>query len=113
MKKEIRKVIIACALFLSFLFGTIIVASGQVSNWRTNPPQQSQPQTRVEVPRVQQSIPQQNDVSKWRTQTEPIRPGDNFEGQPLVRRYRPTTYNPYGFACVPLHLLVSGWFGNG
>jgi hypothetical protein len=105
MKKEIRKVIIACALFLSFLFGTIIVASGQVSNWRTNPPQQSQPQTRVEVPRVQQSIPQQNDVSKWRTQTAPIRPGDNFEGQPLVRRYRPTTYNPYG-----LQYGVWGWY---
>jgi hypothetical protein len=44
-------------------------------------------------------------VSQWRTQTAPIRPGDNFQGQPLVRRYRPTTYNPYG-----LQYGVWGWY---
>ena len=93
MKKEIRKVIIACALFLSFLFGTIIVASGQVSSWRTNPPQ---PQTRVETPRIQPSVPQRNDVSRWRTQTEPIRPGQSIPNQPLTRRWRATPANPYG-----------------
>ena len=70
------------------------LAFSQVSNWRTNPPQpqqQSQPQTRV-----QQSAPQQqNNVSQWRMQTEPIRPGQQFPEQPLVRRYRPTVQNPY------------------
>jgi len=97
MTKDIRKVILACALFLAFLFGTIIVASAQVSNWRTNPPQPSQPQQRVEIPRVQQNIPQQNEgVSRWRTQTEPIRPGQSFPQQPLTRRWRATPANPYG-----------------
>jgi hypothetical protein len=69
---------------------------GQVSQWRTNTPQQSQ--TSQPTPRVQPSAPQQqNNVSSWRTQTAPIRPGDNFQGQqPLVRRYKSTTYNPYG-----------------
>ena len=69
---------------------------GQVSQWRTNTPQQSQ--TSQPTPRVQPSAPQQqNNVSSWRTQTAPIRPGDRYEEQqPLVRRYRSTTYNPYG-----------------
>jgi hypothetical protein len=39
---------------------------GQVSSWRNNPPQQSQPQTRVESHRVQPTTPQRNDVSGWR-----------------------------------------------
>lgn len=69
---------------------------GQVSQWRTNTPQQSQ--TSQPTPRVQPSAPQQqNNVSSWRTQTAPIRPSDRYvEQQPLVRRYRSTTYNPYG-----------------
>ena len=76
---------------------------GQVSIWRTNPPQQSQSQS---APRVQPSVPQQqNNVSQWRTQTAPIRPGDNFNGQPLTRTYRSTTYNPYG-----LQYGVWGWY---
>lgn len=65
---------------------------GQVSSWRTNPPQQ-----RVETPRTQQSTPQRNDVSRWRTQTEPIRPGQPVPQQPLVRRWRGTNVNPYGY----------------
>jgi len=80
------------------------LAFSQVSNWRTNPPQsqqQSQPQSRV-----QQSAPQQqNNVSQWRTQTEPIRPGQQFPQQPLVRRYRPTEINPYG-----LYYGNYGWY---
>jgi len=69
-----------------------MISFSQVSSWRTNTSQQSQStQTRV-----QPSIPQQNNVSSWRTQTAPIRPGDNFEGQPLTRRWRATQINPYG-----------------
>ena len=68
-----------------------MITFGQVSSWRTNPPQQ-----RVETPRVQQSFPQRNDVSNWRTQTEPIRPGHPISQQPLTRRYYSTPANPYG-----------------
>jgi hypothetical protein len=83
---------------LLFLLAFIPTLSfSQVSNWRTTPPQQSQPQQRVETPRVQQNIPQRNeDVSRWRTQTEPIRPGQQFPNQPLTRRWRATPANPYG-----------------
>ena len=82
-------------LFLLVLLPTL--AFSQVSSWRTNPPQPSQTQTRVETPRVQPNISQQNEnVSRWRTQTEPIRPGQQFPQQPLVRRWRGTNINPYG-----------------
>ena len=80
--------------------------NAQVSTWRQtggSVPAQTSQSTQT---RVQPSIPQQNEnVSKWRTQTAPIRPGDKFEGQPLTRRYRPTTYNPYG-----LQYGVWGWY---
>jgi hypothetical protein len=82
-------------LFLLAFIPTL--AFSQVSNWRTNPPQQSQPQQRVETPRAQPNIPQQNEnVSRWRTQTEPIRPGQPIPNQPLTRRWRATPTNPYG-----------------
>ena len=71
-------------LFLLAFIPTL--AFSQVSNWRTTPPQQSQPQQRVETPRVQPSAPQGNDVSNWRNQPpsrgydRPIRtrPGSNI-----------------------------------
>ena len=91
-------------LFLLVLLPTL--AFSQVSNWRTNPPQPSQTQTRVETPRVQPNIPQQNEnVSRWRTQTEPIRPGQPVPQQPLVRRWRGNNINPYG-----LQYGVWGWY---
>jgi hypothetical protein len=79
------------SLLITFLVFPIIVF-GQVSSWRNNPPQQ-----RVETPRIQPSIPQRNDVSRWRTQTEPIRPGQPVPNQPLTRRWRVTSGNPYGY----------------
>jgi len=72
-----------------------MISFSQVSKWRTTPPQQ----------RVQTPTPQRSDVSRWRTQTEPIRPGQEFSKQPLVRRYRPTNVNPYG-----LQYGVWGWY---
>ena len=57
-------------LFLLAFVPTL--AFSQVSNWRTTPPQQSQPQQRVEAPRVQTSTPQRNDVSDWRSQPPSI-----------------------------------------
>jgi hypothetical protein len=48
-------------LFLLVLLPTL--AFSQVSNWRSNPPQQ-----RVETPRIQPSVPQRNEgVSRWRS----------------------------------------------
>jgi hypothetical protein len=78
-------------LFLTLLLFPLLVI-GQVSSWRTNPPQQ-----RVETPRVQPSTPHREDVSRWRTQTEPIRPGQSFSTQPLTRRWRGSSVNPYGY----------------
>lgn len=77
-------------LFLTILLFPL-VSIAQVSSWRNNPPQQ-----RVESPRTQPSIQQRDDVSRWRTQTEPIRPGHPEPEKPLVRRWRPTVVNPYG-----------------
>ena len=74
------------------------LAFSQVSTWRQSGgsvPSSSQTSQSTQT-RVQPSIPQQNNVSSWRTQTAPIRPGDNFEGQPLTRRWRATQINPYG-----------------
>ena len=75
-----------------------MISFSQVSSWRQtggSVPASSQTSQSTQT-RVQPSIPQQNNVSSWRTQTAPIRPGDNFQGQPLVRRYRYTDINPYG-----------------
>jgi hypothetical protein len=81
------------------------LAFSQVSNWRTNPPQQPQQQSQPQS-RVQQFAPQQqNNVSQWRMQTEPIRPGQQFPEQPLIRRYRPINQNTYG-----LQYGVWGWY---
>lgn len=86
-------------LILVLLIPTL--SFGQVSSWRNNPPQHS-----VESPRLQQpSFPQQNGVSRWRTQTEPIRPGQSFAQQPPIRRYRSSNVNPYG-----LYYGAYGWY---
>ena len=91
-----KKIIIVCALFLLFLFGTMLIASAQVSSWRQTTGSSSS-QISQSTQRVQPNIPQQNEnVSRWRTQTEPIRPGQPVPQQPLVRRWRGTHANPYG-----------------
>jgi hypothetical protein len=73
-----------------------MISFSQVSSWRQtggSVPAQTSQSTQT---RVQPSIPQQNNVSSWRTQTEPIRPGQPIPNQPLVRRWRGTAANPYG-----------------
>jgi len=50
-----KSILLALLFVPSFLFG-------QVSSWRNTPPQQ-----RVETPRVTPSVPQRNDVSRWRS----------------------------------------------
>ena len=74
-----------------------MISFSQVSSWRqtggSTPAAQTSQSTQT---RVQPSIPQQNNVSSWRTQTAPIRPGDVVPQQPLTRRWRGTNVNPYG-----------------
>ncbi len=56
-------------LFLIFAMVPML-SVGQVSNWRTNPPQQqSTPSTQKPTPPPQQTTPQQNNVSSWRNET--------------------------------------------
>ena len=86
---------------LFLLLGIVpLLAHSQVSSWRNNPPQRTQ-----ETPKVQTQTPQRNDVSGWRTQTAPIRPGDNASQQPLIRKYRSTPANPYGY-----YYGAYGWY---
>ena len=82
-----KKILLITGLILILILFCTILLHSQVSNWRTNPPQPSQPQQRVETPRVQPSVPQRNeDVSNWRSQPpsrgydRPIRtrPGSNI-----------------------------------
>ena len=82
-----------------------MISFSQVSSWRQTGGSVS-PQTTQSAPKVQPSVPQQqNNVSSWRTQTAPIRPGDIVPQQPLVRRWRGTDINPYG-----LQYGVWGWY---
>jgi hypothetical protein len=82
-----------------------MISFSQVSSWRQTGGSVS-PQTTQSAPGVQPSVPQQqNNVSSWRTQTAPIRPGDIVPQQPLVRRWRGTDINPYG-----LQYGVWGWY---
>ena len=81
-----------------------MISFSQVSSWRQTGGSVSSQTTQSS--NVQQSIPQQqNNVSSWRTQTAPIRPGDIVPQQPLVRRWRGTDINPYG-----LQYGVWGWY---
>ena len=91
---------------LSFAFLLIpTLIFGQVSSWRQSGGSMPS-QTTQSAPRVQPSVPQQqNNVSQWRTQTAPIRPGDRYDAQPLVRRYKSTPINPYG-----LYYGTWGWY---
>jgi hypothetical protein len=68
-------------LFLIFAMVPML-AIGQISNWRTSPPQQQSPQG--STPSTQQSTPQRNNVSDWRNEPpknniQPqTRPGSNI-----------------------------------
>jgi hypothetical protein len=83
-------------LFLFALLPTL--AFSQVSNWRTTPPQQSQPQQRVETPRVQPPSPQRNDVSRWRDESpkEFNRPQTSRPGSNIIVR-DPWGWNNWGW----------------
>ena len=100
-----KKLVLISGLTILLVLICAIMLNAQVSSWRQTGGSVPS-QTTQTAPRVQPSIPQQNEnVSKWRTQTAPIRPGDRYDVQPLVRRYRPTIQNPYG-----LQYGVWGWY---
>ena len=82
-------------LFLVLLFPTLMF--GQVSTWRTNPPQQSTPQPRVETPKTQQSAPQRNDVSNWRNNPpqQQLQPNPDPRGRIRVQNWN--RQNQFGY----------------
>ena len=86
-----------------FLLLAIIPALSysQVSSWRSNPPQQQ----KTEAPRVQQSSPQRNDVSTWRTQTPSSNPRNNPDPTRRVRVQNWNRINPYGY-----YFGTYGWY---
>lgn len=75
------------------LFLTLLVLPfftfGQVSSWRSNPPQ-AQTQSQPSRPSVQPTTPQRNDVSSWRNDP----PRDNFR-QPNRRNTNVIVHDPY------------------
>jgi hypothetical protein len=85
-----KKFLLIVGLILILTLFVSIMLNAQVSSWRNNS------QQRTTAPRIQPSTPQRNDVSRWRTQTEPIRPGQPIPNRPLVRRWRGGGVNPYG-----------------
>jgi hypothetical protein len=90
-----KKVLLVTGLIFILILICTFMLSAQVSSWRSNPPQQ-----KTETPRVQPSVSQQNNVSRWRTQTAPIRPGDKYELPQSTRRVRVQNWgrpNPYGY----------------
>jgi hypothetical protein len=98
-----KKVLLIVGLTLLLVLFCTIMLKAQVSSWRNNPPQ-----PKVETPRILPSVPQRNDVSKWRTQTAPIRPGDKYELPLPTRRVRIQNWNranPYGY-----YYGAYGWY---
>ena len=72
--------------------------NAQVSNWRTNPPQPSTPQVRVETPRVQPSVPQRNEnVSSWRNNPpQQLQPNPDPRGRVRIQNWnRPNQFGYY------------------
>lgn len=68
------------------------VMLGQVSSWRTNPPQQ-----RVETPRITPSVPQRNeDVSRWRNNSQQqLQPNPDPRGRVRVQNWN--RRNQFGY----------------
>jgi hypothetical protein len=88
MKKVL--LIVGLTLLLT-LFCTIMLYS-QVSSWRSNPPT---PQR--STPSIQPSIPQRNDVSRWRNESprESNRPQPNRRGSNII--VRDPFFNDWGW----------------
>ena len=88
-----KKIIIVCALFLLFLFGTMMIASAQVSTWRTIGGSVS---SNTVTQQFQQSTTQRSDlnVSGWRV-NPPIDKNDGYRQQTDYQRPPRVIFNPY------------------
>jgi hypothetical protein len=85
-------------IFLSLLVLPFL-GFGQVSTWRSNPPQQ-QTQSQPSRPSIQPTTPQRNDVSSWRSQP-PSRGND-----------RPIRTRPGSDRIIRDPWLMNGWGWN-
>jgi len=95
-------------LFLLAFVPTL--AFSQVSNWRSNPPQQSQPQQRS-TPSIQPSTPQRNDVSRWRDESprEFNRPSRTRPGSNII--VRDPFFNDWGWGWNRWNMWGAPGFG--
>ena len=95
-------------LFLLAFIPTL--AFSQVSNWRSNPPQQSQPQQRS-TPSTQPSTPQRNDVSRWRDESprEFNRPSRTRPGSNII--VRDPFFNDWGWGWNRWNMWGAPGFG--
>ena len=76
-----KKLLLISGLTILLVLICAVMLNAQVSNWRSNPPQQSGSSSQS----YQQSVPQRNDVSSWRNESprefnRPVqtRPGSNI-----------------------------------
>lgn len=91
-------------LFLLAFVPTLVFS--QVSNWRSNPPQQQR-----STPSVQQSIPQRNDVSSWRNESprEYNRPTRTRPGSNII--VRDPFFNDWGWGWNRWNMWGAPGFG--
>ena len=89
-----KKLLLIGGLTILLVLICAVMLNAQVSNWRTNPPQ---PQTRVENPRIQPSIPQRNeDVSRWRSNPpQQLQPNPDPRGRVRVQNWN--RRNEFGY----------------
>ena len=101
-----KKLLLITGLILILILFCTIMLSAQVSNWRTNPPQQ-----RVETPRVQPSTPQRNDVSRWRDESprEFNRPSRTRPGSNII--VRDPFFNDWGWGWNRWNMWGAPGFG--
>jgi hypothetical protein len=87
-----KKVLLVTGLILILILFCTIMLNAQVSSWRSNPPT---PQR--STPSIQPSIPQRNDVSRWRNESprESNRPQPNRRGSNII--IRDPFFNDWGW----------------
>jgi hypothetical protein len=87
-----KKVLLIVGLTLLLTLICTIMLYSQVSSWRSNPPT---PQR--STPSIQPSIPQRNDVSRWRNESprESNRPQQNRRGSNII--VRDPFFNDWGW----------------
>ena len=92
-----KKLLLISGLTILLVLICAIMLNAQVSNWRTNPPQPSIPQVRVETPRVQPSVPQRNEnVSSWRNNPpQQLQPNPDPRGRVRVQNWN--RRNEFGY----------------